>query len=61
MKVQVAVLGSPVPNIPYGLCGRKAILKLNQPELWSCVKIEVDVLGSPTLIVLMASVDVKQR
>ena len=27
MKVEVAVLGSPVPNSPYGLCGRKATLK----------------------------------
>ena len=27
----------------------------------SCVKVEVAVLGSPSLIVLMVSVDVKQR
>ena len=27
----------------------------------SCVKVEVDVLGSPSLIVLMVSVDVKQH
>ena len=25
-KVEVAVLGLPVPNSPYGLCGRKATL-----------------------------------
>ena len=31
------------------------------PELRSCVKAEVAVLGSPSLIVLMASVDVKQN
>ena len=29
-------------------------------ELRSCVKVEVAVLGSPSLIVLMVSVDVKQ-
>ena len=28
MKVEVAVLGSPVPNGHYGLCGRKATLNL---------------------------------
>ena len=27
--VEVAVLGSPVPNNPYGLCGREATLNLN--------------------------------
>ena len=32
MKVEVAVLGSPVPNKPYGFCGRKATLK----ELTRC-------------------------
>ena len=26
MKVEVAVLGSPVPNKPHGFCGRKATL-----------------------------------
>ena len=31
------------------------------PEFRSCVKVEVDVLGSPSLIVLMVSVDVKQH
>ena len=30
-------------------------------EFRSCVKVEVAVLGSPSLIVLMVSVDVKQR
>ena len=30
-------------------------------ELSSCVKVEVDVLGSPPLTVLMVSVDVKQQ
>ena len=30
-------------------------------ELRSCVKVEVAVLGSPSLMVLMVSVDVKQH
>ena len=29
--------------------------------LWSCVKVEVAVLGSPSQIVLVVSVDVKQN
>ena len=29
MKVEVAVLGLPVPNSSYGLCGPKATLNLN--------------------------------
>ena len=32
-----------------------------QRELRSCVKVEVAVLGSPSLIVLTVSVDVKQH
>ena len=32
-----------------------------QTELRSCVKVEVAVLGSTSLIVLMVSVDVKQH
>ena len=31
------------------------------PELRSCVKVEVAVLGSPSLTVLMVSVDTKQH
>ena len=58
MKVEVAVLGQcpytvPVPNSSYGLCGRKAT---STKELRSCVKAEVAVLGSPSLIVIMVSV-----
>ena len=34
---------------------------VNILELRSCVKVEVDILGSPSLIVLMVSVDVKQH
>ena len=44
--------GFPVPDSPYGLCGRKATLNLNS-ELGSCVKVDVAVLGSPSLIDLM--------
>ena len=48
---------------PYGLCGRKATLNLNwsSSELRSCVKVEVAVLGSPSLISLMVSVEVKKH
>ena len=50
----------PVRNNPYGLCGHKATLNLKRytQELGSCVKVEVDVLGS--LIILTVSADVKQ-
>ena len=51
MKVEVAVQGSPVPNGPYGFCGRKATfeVELRAPtsEFRSCVKVEVAVQGSP--------------
>ena len=65
MKVEVSGRpGLPVPNSPYGLCGRKATLEEDYmaSELRICVKVEVDVLGSPSLIVLiMVSVDVMQH
>ena len=32
MKVEVALLGSPVLNSPYSLCGRKATLNSNKPH-----------------------------
>ena len=41
--------------------GRKATLKCSISEFRSCVKVEVAVLGSPSLIVLTFSVDVKQH
>ena len=42
----------PVPNSPYGLCGQ------NVSELTSCVKIiDEAVVCSPSLIVLIVSVD----
>ena len=59
MKVGGGRPGLPVPNSPYGLCGRKATLNCSISELRSCVKVEVDVLGSLSLTVLMVSVDVK--
>ena len=61
MKVEVAVLGSPVPNKPSGLCGRKATLNCSVTELRNCVKVELAVLGSPSLISLVVSVDVKHH
>ena len=51
----------PVPNSPYGPCGHKTTLNEEFAEFRSCVKVEVAVLGSPFLIVLMVSVDVKQH
>ena len=60
MKVEVDVLD--VPNSPYSLCGRKATQKWRRTtEFNSCVKFEVDVLGSPSLIVRTVEVDVKQN
>ena len=59
--------GLPVPNSPYGLCGRLCgtvsvdVKQHWRTELRSCVEVEVTVLGSPSLIVLMVSVDVKQH
>ena len=40
--------GLPVPNSPYGLCGRKATLKKNTvaSDLRRCVKEKVDDVGS---------------
>ena len=35
--------GLPVPNSPYGLCGRKATLKCSISELRICMKVEVDI------------------
>ena len=57
VKVEVAV---PDSSSPYGLCGRKSALNVSVSELRDCVKVEVAVLGSPSLIVLMVSLDVKQ-
>ena len=53
----------PVPNSPYGFCGRKATLNLNVSvsEFRTCVKVEVDALGSPSLTIPTVSVVVKQH
>ena len=52
VEVAVAVAGLPVPNSPYGLCGHKATVnELYRSGLRNCVKVEVDVLGTPSLIV----------
>ena len=53
--------GLPVPDSPYGPCGRKATLNCSITEVMSCVKVEVAVLGSPSLTVSMVSLDVKQH
>ena len=56
VNVEVAV-----PNNPHGPCGRKATLNSDPTEFRSCVNVEVAVLGSPSLIILMVPVDVKQH
>ena len=55
--------GFSVPTSPRGLCGRKAILakKSEVREIRSCVKHEVAVLDSPSLLFLAVGVDVKQH
>ena len=60
--------GLPVPNRaprPYGICGCKATLNKRtiqkRPELRSCVKVEVAVLGSPSLTARTVSVDERQH
>ena len=49
---------SPVSDKPYGFCGtmEEDILR-TEPR--SSVRVDVDVLGSPSLIILMVAVDVK--
>ena len=62
MKEEVDTPGLPVPNSPYGLCGRKAALNFRRSaEPRSCVKVEVAVVGSPSLIVRTVPADVKQH
>ena len=67
MEVEVDVLDSHTPNSTHSLCGRKATSDEEGgggkvSELRSCVEVEVDVLGSPSLIILnMVSVHVKRH
>ena len=51
----------PVPHRLYGVCGREATLEEEGVTLGSCVKVEVAILGYPSLIVRTVSVDVKQH
>ena len=49
-RVEAAALAQlPVPNSPYGLCGRKATLNDERQiaEVRSCVNVEAAVLASP--------------
>ena len=59
------VFGSPFLIVTLGLCGHKATFEDEVvgvfSELRSSVKVEVNVLGSPSLIVLMVSVNIKQH
>ena len=67
MKVEVAVPGFPVPNNPYGPCGRKATLEEEEEENnegcgirdQELCESRGERLGSPTQIVRTDSVDVK--
>ena len=63
MKVEVGRRGAPVPNKPTVSVDVKQILNQLRAatELRCSVKVEVAVLGSPSLIVLVVSVDVKQH
>ena len=55
--MEVAILGSPSLRFVRSLSERVRV-----SELRSCVKVvEVDILGSPSLIVRSISMDVKQR
>ena len=62
MKVEVAVLGFPVSNSPYGHCGHKAALKKKTESNGSSKGFDSR-RGPPgmSLIVLTVSVHVKQH
>ena len=51
--------GLPVPNRPYGFCGRKATL--NSGPQSTSMEVDVAVLDSLSLISLLVSVDVKHH
>ena len=61
----IYVLPTGKPFVPNMLARQLRTLRptssSHQPELKSCVKVEVAVLGSPSLVALMVSVDIKQR
>ena len=60
--IRAQELRLPVPNKPCGFYGCKATLKaMLDSELRSCVKAEVAVLGSLSLISLVVCVDIKQH
>ena len=40
---------------------KEGFTKRGPSEVWSCVKVKVAILGSPSLTVLMVSVDIKQH
>ena len=66
MHTRCVVVSSPrvtsAHDLPQDLHHRKRFMSVRKfTEFRSCVKIEVAVLGSPSLIVLMVSVDVKQH
>ena len=67
MEVEVDVLGFHTLDSTYSLCGGKATSDEEEggggkvSELRSFVEVEVDVLGSPSLIVPMVSVDVRRH
>ena len=54
MKVEVVVLDSPVPNSPYGLCGRKAKLNSTALKARELCERRGGRPGLPSLTVLMA-------
>ena len=53
--------GLPIPKSPYSLCRHKETLHCSISELGNCVKVEVAVLGSPSLNHLTVSVDIKKH
>ena len=66
MEVEVDVLGSHTPNSTHSLCGGTATSDEEEgggkvSEFRSFVDVEVDVLGSPSLIVPIVSLDVKRH
>ena len=60
MKVEMTVLGSTSPKVRMvSVDVKQHFKKFKRSELRSCVKVEVAVLGSPSLIVLTFSVELE--